>query len=207
MSELLNKLTGRLIGIARATEGNEHMLTESTADMVMEGLAAGFFNYPEDVLLPLYNRADDEKRKLVPDCYHCMASCGRNNNYDMSLLDNAQEEVRNLKNLILFNLQVMAVYYGSLHGVRDEQLHYFLYKGLFSIGMEDWEAEDLLPILLEAADMNLRCVKLLDREATGEPFLVAAETSVNEVLRHKVIVYTLKELIEKYPRLKNCFEE
>lgn len=207
MEELVNNLTGRLIGIARATEGNEHMVTASTADMVVQGLAATFpnSNSAEETLLTLYHRADDEKRKLVPDCYNCMASCGRNNNYDMQCLQRASENVRNLKNLILLNTRLMGVCvrHAAMLGRRDEQIYSFLYKGLFAVGMDDWEAEDLMPILLEAAEVNLRCVKLLDDAAREkEPFLlVNGGEEWNPELFQQVKAYTFGELMERYPQI------
>ena len=208
MEELVNKLTGRLIGIARATEGNEHMVTASTADMVVQGLAATFptSNSAEETLRMLYHRADDEKRKLVPDCYNCMASCGRNNNYDMQRLQRASEDVRNLKNLILLNTRLMGVCVrrAAQLGRRDEQIYSFLYKGLFSVGMDDWEAEDLLPILREAAEGNLKCVRLLDDTAREkEPFLlVNGVEEWNPELLQQVKTYTFEELTGRYPQIK-----
>ena len=39
-AQLQDRLTGSLIGLARATEGNEHFLSDSTAAVVVEGLFA-----------------------------------------------------------------------------------------------------------------------------------------------------------------------
>jgi len=39
-----------------------------------------------DSLLAMLARVDGEKRKLVPECYKCAASCGRTDNFDMERL-------------------------------------------------------------------------------------------------------------------------
>ena len=43
-AELQDKLTGSLIGLARATEGNDHMVSDSTAAVIVEGLFATVTN-------------------------------------------------------------------------------------------------------------------------------------------------------------------
>ena len=53
---------------------------------------------------------DVEKRKLVPECYKCASACGRNNDYDMSKLWNADDDIRSLKSLILFGIRGVAAY-------------------------------------------------------------------------------------------------
>ena len=109
-AELQDRLTEALIGLARATDGNEHMLSASTADVVVEGLFATLtnVNFDNDALLDILDRVDAEKRKLVPECFKCAASCGRNNDYDMQKLWNAPEDIRSLKSLILFGIRGVA---------------------------------------------------------------------------------------------------
>ena len=95
-AELQDKLTGSLIGLARATEGTEHVVSDSTAAVIVEGLFATLanVNFDNDALLAIMGRVDIEKRKLVPECYKCTSSCGRNNDYDMNNLWNADEDIR-----------------------------------------------------------------------------------------------------------------
>ena len=52
-AELQDKLTGALIGLARATEGNEHVVSDSTAAVIVEGLFATLtnVNFDNDALL------------------------------------------------------------------------------------------------------------------------------------------------------------
>ena len=169
-AELEDKLTGALIGLARATEGNDHMLSDSTVAVVVEGLFATLtnVNFDNDALLAILERVDVEKRKLVPECYKCASACGRNNEYDMQKLWNADEDIRSLKSLILFGIRGVAAYayHAAVLGYRDEAIHKFLYKALFAIGMDDWGMEELLPIVLEVGEVNLKCMAMLDKANT-----------------------------------------
>ena len=71
-----DKLTGTLIGLARATQGNEDQLNDAVADVIAEGLFATLtnVNFDNDALLKLLERAETEKKKLVPDCACCASS-------------------------------------------------------------------------------------------------------------------------------------
>ena len=175
-AELQDKLTGALIGLARATENNEHLLTDSTAAVVVESLFATLtnVNFDNHALLRLIERVDAEKRRLVPECFACTSQCGRNNEYDMNKLWNADEDIRSLKSLILFGIRGVAAYayHAAVLGYKDESIHRFLYKALFAIGMDDWGMNELLPIVLEVGEVNLKCMALLDKantESFGHP--------------------------------------
>ena len=175
-AELQDKLTGALIGLARATENNEHLLSDSTAAVVVESLFATLtnVNFDDERFYRLLEWVDVEKRKLVPDCYACTSQCGRNNEYDMSALWNADEDIRSLKSLILFGIRGIAAYayHAAVLGYKDESIHRFLYRALFAIGMDDWGMNELLPIVLEVGEVNLKCMALLDKantESFGHP--------------------------------------
>ena len=147
--ELRDLLAGALIGLARATEGNDHMVTETTGQMAVDGLKALYQDTDEGTLLALLRRADGEKRKLVPSCYLCEASCGRNNNYDMARLQDLDPALRCLKERLLSAIQAAAAYAYPAQG-----LYPFLYRGLYAIGAEDWEEADLLPLIQEAEERS-----------------------------------------------------
>ena len=204
---LQDKLTGSLIGLARATEGNEYMLSDSTATVVVEGLFATLtnVNFDNDALLALLDRVEIEKKKLVPDCFHCASPCGRNNDYDMDKLWNAQEDIRSLKSLILFGIRGVAAYayHAAVLGHRDESIHRFLYKALIAIGIEEFGMEELLPIVLEVGEVNLRCMAMLDQantEAFGHPQPTTVSLTVEKgpfivITGHDL--YDLKLLLEQ----------
>ena len=206
-AELQDKLTGALIGLARATEGNEHVVSDSTAAVIVEGLFATLtnVNFDNDALLAIMERVDIEKRKLVPECYKCASACGRNNDYDMSKLWNADEDIRSLKSLILFGIRGVAAYayHAAVLGYKDDAIHNFLYKALFAIGMDDWGMEELLPIVMEVGEVNLKCMAMLDK-ANTETFGHPEPTQVSLTIEKGPFIvitghdlYDLKLLLEQ----------
>ena len=173
---LQDQLTGALIGLARATEGNGSSVTEDTHRLVMEALFATLtnVNFDNDAIEELTRRVEEEKQRLAPDCSVCGSACGRNDNYDMEKLWNADEDIRSLKSLILFGVRGMAAYayHAALLGYTDEKVNRFFYKALFAVGMDDWGMNELLPVVLEVGEVNLKCMALLDKantETFGDP--------------------------------------
>ena len=63
-----DKLTGALIGLARATDNNEHLVEESTNQLFLEGLFATLtnFNFDGEAFHRLLGRVDAQKRRLGP---------------------------------------------------------------------------------------------------------------------------------------------
>ena len=169
-ARLQDELTGALIGLARAVGGNEHLVTEEMNQLVLEGLFTTItnVNFNDDTLKLFINKIEDTKKKLVPNCFTCSGSCGRNNNFDMNTLWTTDEDIRSLKSLILFGIRGMAAYayHASVLGYTDETISKFFYKALFAIGMKDWGMDKLLPIVLEVGKVNLRCMELLDQANT-----------------------------------------
>ena len=169
-ARLQDELTGALIGLARATEGNEQLVTEEMNQLVLEGLFTTItnVNFNDETLKILIYKIENAKKKLVPNCFTCSDSCGRNNNFDMSTLWTTDEDIRSLKSLILFGIRGMAAYayHASVLGYTDETISKFFYKALFAIGMKDWGMDKLLPIVLEVGKVNLRCMELLDQANT-----------------------------------------
>ena len=173
---LQDQLTGALIGLARATEGSGSSVTEDTHRLVMEALFATLtnVNFDNDAIEELTRRVEEEKQRLAPDCSVCGSACGRNDNYDMEKLWNADEDIRSLKSLILFGVRGMAAYayHAALLGYTDEKVNRFFYKALFAVGMDDWGMNELLPVVLEVGEVNLKCMALLDKantETFGDP--------------------------------------
>ena len=175
-AQLQDRLTGALIGLARATDGNEHLISKGSTEVIVESLFATLtnVNFDNAALEKLLERVEEEKRKMVPDCFVCASPCGKNNDYDMDNLWNADEDIRSLKSLILFGIRGMAAYayHAAVLGYHDDTVDRFLYKALIAIGMEDFGMEELLPIVLEVGEVNLKCMALLDQantETFGHP--------------------------------------
>ena len=174
VANLQDKLTGALIGLARATDGDT-LATTSTWKIMIEGLFTTItnVNFNAETIRDLIQRVHAEKEALVPMCSSCGSRCGRNNDYDMALLWNADEDIRSLKSLILFGIRGVAAYayHAMVLGYTNEELNRFIAKALFVIG-EDWDMEQLLPIVMEVGQYNLTCMELLDKantEAFGHP--------------------------------------
>ena len=169
-ARLQDELTGALIGLARAVGGNEHLVTEEMNQLVLEGLFTTItnVNFNDETLKILIYKIENAKKKLVPNCFTCSGSCGRNDNFDMNTLWTTDEDVRSLKSLILFGIRGMAAYayHASVLGYTDETISKFFYKALFAVGMKDWGMDELLPIVLEVGEVNLRCMELLDQANT-----------------------------------------
>lgn len=204
---LQDKLTGTLIGLAKATENNEMLITPSTDDLVIEGLFTTITNvsFNDDSVTTLINCVEEEKKRLIPLCYECSSSCGRNDNYDMNNLWNAGEDIRSLKSLILFGIRGMAAYayHAAVLGYRDETVNRFFYKALAVIGMDYLGINELLPVVMETGEINLKCMELLDRanrETYGNPVPVTVPLTVEKgpfIIISGHDLYDLKKLLEQ----------
>ena len=135
------RLLGELIGLARATEGNEHLISEGSTAVIAECLSSlDTLDAPK--LEALLQRVEEEKRGMVPNCFQCAAPCGRNNAFDLRLLQNEEPETRELKAQILSGLPVLAVQRGL-------QAAPVYYQALIALGIEGIDPEILRSILLK----------------------------------------------------------
>lgn len=174
VAELQDELTGALIGLARATDADTPVNAD-TWRLMIEGLFTTVTNvsFNEKTIRELINRVHAEKERLAPKGSGCGSRCGRNDDYDMNLLWNAQEDIRSLKSLILFGVRGMSAYahHAMVLGYTDEEVNRFFAKALFAVG-EDWGMDALLPIVMEVGEKNLKCMALLDKantESYGTP--------------------------------------
>ena len=174
VAELQDQLTGALVGLSRAVD-NAPDANEGTWRLMIEGLFTTVTNvsFNEKTIRELIDRVHEEKARLVPGCSGCGSRCGRNDDYDMNLLWNAQEDIRSLKSLILFGVRGMAAYahHAMMLGYADEEVNRFFRQGSFAVG-EDWDMDALLPIVMEVGEKNLKCMALLDKantESYGTP--------------------------------------
>ena len=76
-ARLQDELTGALIGIARASEGNEHLINENTDRIIIEGLFSTItnVNFNDETLKILIDKVHAEKNRMVPKCGTCAAPC------------------------------------------------------------------------------------------------------------------------------------
>lgn len=203
-ANLQDVLTGELIGLARATDGNTP--NDTTYKVIIDGLFTTItnVNFDNDSIKRQIDNVKNEKMKLIPKCGDCASPCSRNDRYDMVQLWNDNEDIRSLKSLILFGLRGMAAYahHAYVLGKSDDTVNDFFCKGLFAIG-ETNSPDDLLALVLELGTVNLRCMELLDNantETYGTP--VPTKVSCNIEAGPFIVVsghdlHDLKMLLEQ----------
>ncbi len=197
---LQDKLTGALIGLARAAGGNP---TKATHRAMISGLFTTVTNVNFD------NEAINQKiAEVVFEKAAVISHAGGNpQNYldfEMSDLWNDNEDIRSLKALILFGLRGVAAYayHALVLGYEDEDVNNFFYEGIQAVG-EDWDMEKLLPLVLKVGEINFKCMELLDRantETFGTPVPTTVPLSVEKgpfivITGHDL--YDLKLLLEQ----------
>ncbi len=173
VAKLQDELTGALIGLARASDG--HQTTASTHRAMIEGLFTTLtnVNFDAETILAQIETVRRERETLISGCIGCGSPCGRNDEYDMTRLWTDDADIRSLKSLILFGLKGVAAYayHAMVLGYSDEEVNHFFYEGLFAVG-EDWDMEQLLPVVMKVGEVNLKCMALLDKantETYGHP--------------------------------------
>ncbi len=152
---LRDTLTGALIGLARAAD-SDTLATADTWRLMIESLAAAVPDgrHDEAALRALLDRVHAEKTRLMPDCAVCPSPCGRVADFNMAQLNDAPEGARGLRASLLLGLQSLALHVTAL-GRSNEALDRFFGRALFILG-EDWDADELAPILMELGETSLR---------------------------------------------------
>jgi hydroxylamine reductase len=107
---------------------------------------------------------------------------GDSDDYDMTNLWTAQEDIRSLKTLILLGLRGMGAYawHARVLGAVDESVNAWVYKGLAAIA-EDLTIDELFALVMEFGMVNLKCMELLDSANTGA-FGMPEPTEVTTVI-------------------------
>lgn len=174
-AKLQDELTGALIGLARALDSDPGLATAQTDKLVIESLFMTLtnVNFDNDSIQAQIDRVHAEQSGLVPQCASCASPCGKNEDYDMSHLWEAEENIRSLKSLLLFGLRGMAAYayHAMVLGYTNDTVNRFFREALVQIGLE-LTMEELLPEVMKLGEVNLQCMALLDRantESYGTP--------------------------------------
>lgn len=139
---LHNELLGAVIGLARTCANNPK--TDDTDRLLFTALrVCANEAATEQMLTAMIRRVNEEKAIISPGCATCTARCGNTDNYDMSLLWNAEDEIKNAKLSILENAQSLAEHLMQLKSEEiPEGTIPRLYHALFMV-KEDWDAEPL----------------------------------------------------------------
>lgn len=123
----------------------------------------------------------------------------------MNKLWAADEDIRSLKSLILFGIRGVAAYayHAAVLGYHDPDVNKFFHKALCAIGMDDYGMEELLPIVMEVGEINLKCMALLDKantEVYGNPAPTEVSLTVEKgpfIVISGHDLYDLKQLLEQ----------
>ena len=119
------RILSELIGLARCTENNEHLINASTTELVLEALTCA-----DGSILP---RIEEEKRRMVPDCFACVFPCGRNSAFDLSAIPPEEKEGK---------LRIVAAL-TSLRGTLSGEGERKLYILLIILGVEGLDSAEL----------------------------------------------------------------
>ncbi len=172
-ANLQDKLTGALIGLAKACGNNQK--TENTDRIIIEGLFTTVtnVNFNDNTLEEMIEKVHREKERIAPGCAACISRCDGTDDYNMDELWNSDEDIRSLKSLILFGIRGMAAYayHGLVLGYEDSEVNEFFYRAL-SVISYDLSSDKLLETVLKVGEVNLKCMELLDRantDAYGTP--------------------------------------
>ncbi|MEG0292315.1 MAG: hydroxylamine reductase [Anaerovoracaceae bacterium] len=203
-SKLQDELTGALIGLVRACEKGEK--TAQTDKLILEGLFTTItnVNFNDETITDLINRVHNEKAKMSPGCACCGSKCSNSDDINMESIWAENEDIRSLKSLILFGIRGMAAYayHAMVLGYSDKNVNEFFYKALFTIG-EDLGMDELLPVVMEVGEVNLKCMELLDK-ANTETYGTPEPTKVPLIVEKGPFIvvtghdlYDLKLLLEQ----------
>ena len=116
----------------------------------------------------------------------------------MNEIWNADADIRSLKSLILFGVRGMAAYayHAMVLGYTDDTVNEFFYKALSYISF-DLDESQLLPVVMEVGEVNLKCMELLDKANTtsyGNPSPVKVTLNVEKGPFIVVTGHDLKDL-------------
>lgn len=136
-----DKLTGVLIGLARATFGNEDIITPDTYPTIIKGLTAG-----EEEIDRMVETVQREKYRIVPDCAVCTVKCGRNEDFDMAQLESEPPAEKKAK-LTLLETAVKLAH--CVSDGNDSRANSFFTKALMMTGTAELPAEFILPAIEE----------------------------------------------------------
>lgn len=159
-ANIQDKLTGKLIALAKAAKGKA---TEETDKLIIDGLFTTVtnVNFNNETINALCSEVDKTRAKFS-------SADEMDDEMDMETLWGDDEDIRSLKSLVLFGLRGMAAYahHAYILGKTNDEVNSFFYKGLSAIA-ENLSSDELLSLVMETGNVNLKCMELLDSANTG----------------------------------------
>ncbi len=197
---LQDALTKELIGLACAYEGKAP--AEKAVKLMLEGLFTTVTNVSFDAesIRAMIGAVQAEKAAAAPglnlECDHETAPLK---------LWSAEEDIRSLKSLILLGLRGVAAYayHARVLGYSDDTVNNKIFEDLRAVAKTDATMGDLLPVVMEVGEINLKCMEMLDKANTGTFGTPAPTTVPLTVEKGPFIVitghdlYDLQKLLEQ----------
>lgn len=122
MNNVERQVISKLVGLARATIGNEDLITTETINIIIKALSSPNLDIINDITI--------EKRKLVPNCFYCSNPCGRTE-------DPVINELSKLKSCIYSNLTTI-INSISRNNTYSDELYNIIFTSLFYLGEKDF---------------------------------------------------------------------
>ena len=141
----MDKLLYAIIGLVRAMENNEDLVTDYTAKLICDGYIAYSKTNTEEAkrLLTLIR---EEKRRLIPLCFECANPCGRTDDCTYEQLW-GNDDTKDIKS------QMICVLADLSKKNPDESAIDLIYRATFTLGIDYWEKEKYEPILQETTTL------------------------------------------------------
>ncbi len=186
-ANLQDKLTGKLVALAKASKDNR---TKETDKLIIDGLfiTVTNVNFNNENIEEFCNKIDKVRAQFQDT-----------EEMDLSTLWGDNEDIRSLKSLILFGIRGIAAYahHAYVLGKTDEDVNKFFYKALSAVS-EQLTADELLAIVMETGNVNLKCMALLD-EANTSTYGTPEPTKVStRIEKGPFIVVTGHDLHDLY---------
>ncbi|MEI8216379.1 MAG: hydroxylamine reductase [Eubacteriales bacterium] len=183
-ANLQDEITGKLIDLAK-----KPVLTQADYTTIIEGLFTEVTNV----------NFDDDSLKVILD----KLGPKTETTLDMNSIWGANEDIRSLQSLILFGLKGMAAYahHALVLGYIDDEVNAEFAKGLKALS-QDLSADELLAMVLELGNVNLKCMALLDKantETYGTPVPTKVSTNIE---KGPFIVVSGHDLLDLYHLLQ-----
>lgn len=139
LSAFNTKLLSYLIGLARAIDSNYDLINKDTIFTIFDSvLSLPNKDIENDYLI---QRIENERKRIIPNCYMCESSCGRNDIYNIQDFDTYDENIKSLKFSILLDIinKVSLNYYNL-----DNEFINTVINGLFLFGLKEISYEYLI---------------------------------------------------------------
>ena len=140
-----DKLTGMLIGLARATYGNDDIITPDTYPVMIKALAVDDSQADE-----MMKAVEEEKYRIVPDCAVCPVKCGRNEDYDLEQLDSLPLEEKEIKLTLLETVRRLA----KCVKTTDSETNSYLTKALMMAGTPGLPPQMLAEVVVQGQNLT-----------------------------------------------------